>query len=61
METVRNWRTIVVDFCRSRQANWKTPLAVVWVLGGMLAATSTMWLVWASSARVTMLESPSLR
>ena len=41
MLTVRNRRTIVVDFCRPRQANRKTPLAVVWVLGGMLAATST--------------------
>ena len=53
MLTVRKRRTIVVDFCRPRQTRRKTPLAVVWVLAGMLA--STMWLIWASSARATIL------
>ena len=42
---MRKRRTVVVDFCRPRQAKRKTPLAVAWVLASMLAATSTMLMI----------------
>ena len=43
MLTVRRGTTIVVEVCFCCQARRKTPLAVVWVSAGMLAATSTMY------------------
>ena len=42
MLTVRKRTTIVVEFYLPRQARQKNPAAVVWVLAGMLAATSTI-------------------
>ena len=46
-----------METCCPRQTNRKTPLPVVWVWGGMLAATSAVLLIWASSARATTLGS----